>query len=127
MSSRFSPYTAEHRRRKSHLPPPQPVQVVPQPIPERIEYMDIDGLERPRTTTSSRARQPRAQPAHPHTTRQMRVVGSHRIDRKFPTRDGCGGTHMYRTRALSGGRAALGQFFGRGPRLEPMDIDDEDY
>ncbi|KAG0008459.1 hypothetical protein BGZ80_003425 [Entomortierella chlamydospora] len=49
--------------RKSYLLPPPPAQVLPQlmdiDIPEMVEYMDIDGLERPRITTSSRLRQPR--------------------------------------------------------------------
>ncbi|KAF9979744.1 hypothetical protein BGZ79_006479 [Entomortierella chlamydospora] len=129
MTSRFAPYLVPRPRRTSSLPfppliPPR-VEYMDLDFPaEKVQYMDIDGFERPRFPRTGKA--PRAQPAHPITTRQMKIVGPRSLTEGCPPRKGGSGTRMCRTRALGGGWAALSQrFSGGGYWPMAMDLDED--
>ncbi|KAF9993412.1 hypothetical protein BGZ80_011349 [Entomortierella chlamydospora] len=126
---RFNPYSTARQGHKLSQPSPPPVprkiEYMEVDIPAKIDYMEVDGLERPRLPSSRHTRAQRAQPAHPRTTRQMKMVGPHSIWERCPARWGGLGAHVCRTRVLGGGWAALGKFFTARPWCEPMDVDDD--
>ncbi|KAF9160156.1 hypothetical protein BGX21_007559 [Mortierella sp. AD011] len=129
MTSRFCPYLVPRPRRRSSLPPPPPAQA-PQymdiDVPATVEYMEIDGLERPRILSCRRTQSQRAQPAHPRTTKQMMVMGPRSLADGCPLRKGGSGTRVCRTRVLTGGWAALGQTVSRKTWPQAMDVDEDD-